>query len=282
MQVLSAVTLTRKTTMLQVFVLFAMALVHGLASAGTLGDRVVKASPIDEVVAQYPAMMSQGIRDGLAQSGRVDPLLAETISGVVGRAFSAADIRAQVVRDLDREMNEGQLQSVLEWYETPLAKKISRAEIQASSPSAWKEIETKSAALTQKYQGTERDRMFARFDKASRATESAVDTSIALQLSLASAMTAFRGGNGPSFEQMKQQIESQRFMLRGAVEQQVYAGYLYTYEQLSASELGLYLDFLESSAGSEFTRVVTNSVQQAILEPVETVGNQMIRLLNPN
>ena len=41
------------------------------------------------------------------------------------------------------------------------------------------------------------------------------------------------------------------------------------------------LEFLESSAGSAFSKVVTNSIQQAITEPVESIGKQMSRFLSP-
>ena len=102
--------------------------------------------------------------------------------------------------------------------------------------------------------------MFDRFDRASRATESAVDTSIAVQLGMATAMAAL-STDSVHYQQIRQRIEGQRSMLRGMMEQQVYDGYLYTYRNISNQELGLYLDFLESDAGSAFSRVVTNSIQ---------------------
>ncbi len=70
-------------------------------------------------------------------------------------------------------------------------------------------------------------------------------------------------------------------MLRGMVAQQVYDGYLYTYQELSTAELKDYITFLESDAGSTFTRVVTNSIQSAITDPVESVGSQLVRFFNP-
>ncbi len=94
-------------------------------------------------------------------------------------------------------------------------------------------------------------------------------------------MAAFNGSKGPTFEQLQQKIESQRGMLRGMVGQQVYVGYLYTYQDLSTAELKDYTAFLESDAGSAFTRVVTNSLQRSITEPVESVGSQLARFFNP-
>ncbi len=256
-------------------------LVCGSATASPLADSVLRASPIDEIVAQYPAMMSQGVREGLKQSGRVEPFVANTISSVVSNAFSAEDIRAQVVDDLAIGLDDQQLNSVLAWYETPLAEEISRAEVAASRPAAWEKVEAEASELQDRYEGSERAQLFDRFDRAARATESAVDTTVAVQLGLASAMAAFNGSKGPTFEQLQQKIEGQRDMLRGMVAQQVYVGYLYTYQDVTTSELKDYIEFLESNAGSAFTRVVTNSIQRSVTEPVETVGSQLTRFFNP-
>jgi hypothetical protein len=83
------------------------------------------------------------------------------------------------------------------------------------------------------------------------------------------------------YEQLERRIENQRGMLRGVVGQQVYDSYLYTYDKISAQELALYLDFLESPAGKQFSQVVTSSIQQAIMEPVESIGRQISRFMAP-
>nr|WP_227497988.1 DUF2059 domain-containing protein [Marinobacter santoriniensis] len=251
-----------------------------MAEAATTSRQVLEASPIDDIVAQYPAMMSRGIRQGLQRNDQVPPVVANAIGQVVSSSIRAEDIEQRILDDLDRSLSAEQLQSVKDWYETPQAGKLSRAEIAASAPSAWPTIQQQAPALNKRFKGTDRAKLFDRFDRASRATESAVDTAVALQLSLASAMSAL-SGEPASDAQTRQRIESQRDRLKGIVGQQVYDSYLYTYQDFSNQELKLYLDFLESDAGSAFTRVVTRSIQQAITEPVDNMGAQIARFLNP-
>ncbi len=255
-------------------------LVTGTAQAAPDAREVLAVSPVDDIVARYPAMMSQGIREGLKQNGQLPPMMANTIGNIVSSGFNSVDIEKQIVNDLQTSLTDSQLQAVHDWYETPVAKKISAAEIAASEPSAWQEIQASAAELNSQYKGTRRADMFDRFDRAARATESAVDTTIAVQLGLATAMAAF-SSDSANYEQLRQRIESQRSMLRGVVGQQVYDSYLYTYQNIGAQEMGLYLEFLESPAGSAFSKVVTNSIQQAITEPVESIGKQMSRFLSP-
>jgi len=252
----------------------------GGAHASTEARQALEASPVDDIVARYPAMMSQGIREGLKRSGQLPPMVADTIGNVVSNSFSAADIEQQIITNLQDRLTVAQLEAVENWYETPVARKISAAEIAASEPSAWQEIQARAPELNSKYKGTRKAEMFDRFDRASRATESAVDTTIAVQLGLATAMAAF-SSDSANYDQLRQRIESQRSMLTGVVGQQVYDSYLYTYENIGDQEMNLYLDFLESPAGAAFSKVVTNSIQQAITDPIESIGNQLARFLSP-
>ncbi|MDR9424471.1 MAG: DUF2059 domain-containing protein [Marinobacter sp.] len=252
----------------------------GVVQAAPDARQVLAASPVDDIVARYPAMMSQGIREGLGRSGQVPPMVANTIGSIVSNSFSAAEIEQQIVTDLQEQLTDIQLEAVQDWYETPLARKISAAEVAASAPAAWQKVQARAPALNKKYQGTRKAEMYDRFDRASRATESAVDTTIAMQLGLATAMASF-GSDPVDYDELRQEIESQRTRLRGIVGQQVYDSYLYTYEDIGAQEMGLYLGFLESPAGAAFSRVVTSSIQQAITDPVESVARQMARFLGP-
>ena len=255
-------------------------LVNGNAQAAPAARQVLEVSPVDDIVARYPAMMSQGIREGLKQNGQLPPMMANTIGNIVSSGFNSVDIEQQIIKDLQAKLTDSQLQAVHDWYGTPVARKISSAEIAASEPSAWPKIQSSAMELNSRYKGTRKAEMFDRFDRAARATESAVDTTIAVQLGLATAMAAF-SSDSANYEQLRQRIESQRSMLRGVVGQQVYDSYLYTYQNIGAQEMDLYLEFLESSAGSAFSKVVTNSIQQAITEPVESIGKQMSRFFSP-
>ncbi|MET4025908.1 hypothetical protein ABIE59_001433 [Marinobacter sp. MBR-99] len=254
-------------------------LLSGTAHASTDARDVLAASPIDDIVGQYPAMMSQGIRDGLKQSGQVPPMVADTIGYVVSSSYRAEDIERKLVASLDESLTNKQLEEVHAWYQTPVAQKISRAEIAASAPAAWSEVRSRAGELNEAYKGTTREKLFDRFDRASRATETTVDTTIAVQLGLATAMAAL-SSDSVHYERLRQRLENQRGMLQGMVGQQVYDSYLYTYRDISVQELGLYLDFLESESGKRFTDVVTESIQASITDPIETIGSQLARFRN--
>ncbi len=248
--------------------------------ASELAESVVRSSALGEVIEQYPAMLTEGISQGLSQTGNLDPMLKGAITGMVGQAFSSTKIRGQVVADLDDGLSEATLQKVLTWYQSPLGEQVSSLEASSAKPAAWKQIERRGPELIKKYQGTDREQLFTQFDRASRATESAVDTAIAVQTAFGTAMAAFNGQTA-DFDSIRAQVEGQRPMLTGLVEQQVYAAYLHTYESLSDAELKNYIAFMQSQEGDRYNEVVTNSVQQAIIRPVESIGNGLMRLFGP-
>lgn len=252
----------------------------GSASAAPDARQVLTASPVDDIVAQYPAMLSEGLRDGLAASGGVPPMVIETVGFIVRNSVTAEAIEREIVDGLARGLSDQQLQAVHDWYQTPVAKKIAQAEIAASAPSAWRELQAQAPALNQKYRGTDRARQFTRFDRASRATESSVDLAIAVQLGLVSAVSAI-SSDSVHYDALRQDIEGQRSMIEGVVGQQVYDSYLYTYRDIGQAEFEQYLAFLESDAGRAFSRVVIDSIETAITGPIEQVGSQLARFLGP-
>ena len=261
--------------------LVAAAVSPGAKQQQTVDARqVLRASPMDEIIAQYPAMMSQGIRDGLKQTGQVPPMVADAVGYMVSNSFNPQKIEQQVAGRLQAELSNGQLQAVADWYNTPVAQKISRAEVAASAPAVWPKISAQADQLAQRFGDTDRAKSFVRFDSASRATQSAVDTTIAVQLGLASTMAAF-SSDSVNFETLQRRIESQRPVLKGVVEQQVFNSYLYAYQDISGAEMEQYLRFLESDAGAAFTRVVSSGVKQAVIEPVESIGVQLGQFLAP-
>jgi hypothetical protein len=97
---------------------------------------------------------------------------------------------------------------------------------------------------------------------------------MAVQLELASAMAAF-SSDSVNFETLQKRIESQRPVLTGVVEQQVFNSCLYAYQNISGAEMEQYLRFLESDAGAAFIRAVSRGVKQAVIEPVESIGEQL-------
>lgn len=247
----------------------------------TLANQVIKSSGLSEMIRQFPVLLKEGIQQGAEQSGDKGAASSQKmimqISQIIDQAFVVSESIEGVRAELSAGLTEQELLNVLEWLSSPLGKKVSQMEVDIMSSDAYKDMQSQLLSLQEKYRGSERERLFQRFDKATNATEASLETAIAVQLTLASAMSASSNNpQMPSYEELKQSIESNRFMMRGVIGQQVFANYLYTYQKLTDDELEAYVNFVSSPAGNHYSLVVNEAVKNALLKPSELIGSKIM------
>ena len=252
-------------------------LVSQVVHASPLAESVVEASPLGAIADQSPAMLRTGIRDGLVGTGQVDPFLAETIAGIGSRAFSPQRVRSLLATALEDNLDNAQLEAVKAWYDLPLGRQLARAESQAAAPSSWEAIQAAGPALRERFEGTARQRLFDRYERATGATGTAVETAMAVQLELAESLASL--SEGDTVASVRAQVEGNRPAIERQVSEQVYLAFLSMYEAFPDEDLDTYLTFLESPAGRAYTASAGDAVHDAIMEPVSSVGNQLVRLL---
>lgn len=270
---------TRAFRACMVLVALVAAIGSPAASASSEAEAVVRLSPLGTIAEQSRTMIRAGIRDGLAATGQVDPLVAETIAGFGASAFDSRRIQARLVRDLESDLAGTELQAVNDWYESDLGQRLSRAESDSALPAAWESMTSEAGALRRQYDGSRRHQLYKRYDQALGASERAVETAMAVQLQLAEALAAL--SEGDTTQSVQDQVRANRPMIEQQISDQVYLAYLYTYQSFSDQELEQYLAFLESPAGQAFTDSASKSIHAAVMEPVSAVGTQLVRLLGP-
>lgn len=262
-------------------VIFLLFVAHSFSlhaqSNDELADKVVNRSGLLEMISQFPALLKEGVQQGAEQSGGNNQKLVMQISQIIDQAFGINESIEMVRKDLSKNLTEEELTRVLEWLDSPLGKKITALEISAMTSDAYQDMQTQLMALQEKYRGSPREKLFERFDKSTNATEASLETAIAVQLTLASAMSASSNSpHMPSYEYLKKSIEDNRFMMRGVIGQQVFANYLYTYQNLTDEELKSYVDFTSSPAGKNYSLVVNESIKNVLLKPSEVIGSKIM------
>ncbi len=242
-----------------------------------LANKIVNRSGLSEMINQFPALLKEGIRQGAEQSGGNSQKMVMQISQIIDQTFGINESIEIIRNDLSDQLTGQELASVLEWLDSPLGKKITAMETAAMTSSSFQDMQSQLLGLQEKYRGSEREKLFQSFDKATNATEASLETAIAVQLTLASAISASSDNpQMPSYEDLKKSIEDNRFMMRGVIGQQVFANYLYTYQQLTDQELKAYVDFTASPAGNHYSLVVNESIKNVLLKPSEVIGSKIM------
>lgn len=256
-----------------------MLLVTGAARAEPLAQAVVTHSPLGEISRHYPAMVRQGIRDGLVASGHVEAGLADSVAGLASLAFSGPRMRARLAADLQAGLSDNELTAVLDWYQSPLGRRLAASEADAAAPEAWGALAERGPELMNRARGTGRVTLFRRYDQALQATSRSIALAESAQKQLIPAYRSVMGASAPDSEILARQIEEHRPLVREQIAEQVYVAFLNTYASYSDEELTRYLAFLESGPGQAYARVAGDTIAAGLLEPLQAVSGQMARFL---
>lgn len=263
-----------------VILLFVAAILPVTARAGELAESVVRLSPLGEISRHYSSMVRQGLREGLMASGQVEPFLADSLAVLASGAFNGARMRSRLAADLSEKMSPDRLEEVQAWYRTPLGERLAAAEVAAARPEAWEAMSQAGAGRLEQARETDRVTLFRQYDTAVRVSDRAADIAEAAQRRLVPAYISVMGSRAPDAATLEKEISDHQPMVRAQIEQQAYMAFLGTYEAFSGAELRQYLEFLESDAGRDFTRIAGDTIGQNLLEPLDAVSSQIARLLS--
>lgn len=247
------------------------------AASPSLGETVVRSAAIDLMLAQYPVMIREGVEQGMTEAGEIRPDVLSAVGRRVANAFDAERMVGAVVQTLDKEMPAPALQAVNDWLLSPLGRKVIAAEVATTTLEGQKDMEARAAALSKQFQGSRRAKQFTDYDRSMRATDSALDAALAAQHALASTLASVSGGDAAALQSMHDAIDENRFMLRGLVSQQVFGTYLYAYRDLSDADMDAFVAFLNTPAGSAYTKALSQGLKLAMEQPVRELGSKALR-----
>ncbi len=243
-----------------------------------LTDRVFEKSGLSTLVKEFPAMIKEGMKASLQQHGEHSITDINRLESIIDSSVDTEKMSTDIRSHLAKGLNDQELTRVLQWFESPLGSKVVKLEAAASSADSFQKMSEQALSLQKKFRGTPREKLFNKFDRATRATEAGLETAMAVQRALVAEFT--RGTNiDGDYNQLLELVEANRFMTRGVVGQQVFTGYLYTYQTLGVEEINDYIRFAETPSGSRFFRVANTAIQKALLAPSRAIGKKLFDVI---
>lgn len=242
-----------------------------------LAEKVYQASGLNDMILRFPELLKEGVAGSVNQQNKKEDTFVKELSSIIDDAIDVNELATKMQRHLSNGLTESQLASVLAWFSSQTGSKIVALERQAISAESVKKMEMQVVELQRKYKGTDRERLFQDFDKATNMTESTLETAMAVQVALAGAFTA-EGASPMSYEQLQEVIEANRFMTRGLIGQQVYTSFLYIYEPLSIAEIQQYVDFARSPDGYRYTQVLNAALREVLIAPSQQIGRSIMKV----
>jgi type IV pilus assembly protein PilP len=214
------------------------------------------------------------------RQGAIDPKEFARVQGIFkesfGEAYRAEALYQSVESSLVNKYDEKRLLATLQWFRSPLGKKISQLEVRSSAPEASQEIAKFTAELKKKPAGKGRLALVQRLDKATSATEFPVQTNLDSFRSLMKAVDAIVPPEKRLKEgQLEKLVNDMRGELQTPLRETTLVNMLFTYRTLQDDELRQYVEFAESDSGRWFATASVDGLKSALAAASEKAYNKI-------
>lgn len=229
---------------------------------------------------QYPELFKNQLRQRQAD---IDPRLFEKLSKIIAETFPTDTFYQSVIESFQKKFNEKHILDVLDFLHSPLARKVAQIEVESSNPKAAEEIQKFVGQLQTQPPAKERLALIERLDRASAATELAVQTVLIMSREMAKgAYLALppeeREKQGPLEPQLEPLLKEAKAQIEAPIKKGILVNYLFTYRTVSDPDLAKYIEFYETEHGRWFTRVATEGLMHAMAATSEKFGKEVVKL----
>ena len=189
--------------------------------------------------------------------------------------FNATAAKGDVRQYFLEAFTVDDLKPVLKWLNTPLGKRITQYEEDASAPNVVANIEK----LAEPLKGNlVRVKQCKKIDEIVMGTESAVRMVINTQTSMMQALSSgFPGKQQISVDSLKLQLEKSKAVLYDFMASTLLSYQLISYQYVTNEELDLYIKFLETKRARKYSKVTINALEQALINSSRKFGQALLK-----
>lgn len=239
------------------------------ADRDKLIQELLEKSGAEQQISQLPEVIKVLLPielDIYGVKGEVASAFAEFNEKISTEFFVATDILEMVSKHLQQNFNRSHIERYLKWLDTKLGKKITKMEVDASSPEAALAIMTFAMELQEKPPEENRLALIERLIKTLDISEKGAKRSGAIFLEVTTGINQNLPQDRRIPEDMMKKMKTafQKTMVT-QLESFLVPTFLYTYQSLSDKELNKYINFLDTKAA----RWLTQNLFEAQLIAIE-------------
>jgi S1-C subfamily serine protease len=203
---------------------------------------------------------------------------------VIRLATNPARINTYIENQLASSLTIPELEQVLNWYKSPMGKKISELEFSSYADKKEQAKKLRLAFNLTRYQSASRADIFSRLDEATTSTAAMVElqTNLIVQnqildLVLSNSKELDQASIDQIIQNFKSNIDPYLDIFAG---QLVFAGFVYTYRGLSETELEAYLSFSETEAARNYYSILNKKSNTVLLDCNRKILTSIMRVMN--
>jgi hypothetical protein len=194
---------------------------------------------------------------------------------VIEKAYDPARMNRELVVEVAKRQQAEPLEKALVAMRSPLARRITALEVEASRPEAAEQLLAFAGRLPTNPPSPQRHELILRIEEVTRSTDVAQAVHDATLLGLLRAATVARGGPQEELAQLERTLAESAPQRREAMHNQVVLSLLFTYRSVSEAELAEYVKLLESDSLRWFNDVVSRGLVVVLTQAAERAGDEL-------
>jgi len=236
-------------------------------------ERLLEASGLVKQVGEFPDQLRMGFAQGLEQGAQLPDELGQAMLESIDRAVLPSVILQDIATSVSAALTETEIQGLLQWYDTDTGRAITRAEEQASTPEASREMMEKAEELLA---DSERVEAAFRLDRLIGATDMIMGMQKSSTLAVSSAMMQAMAPEVPvNVEEFEAGWASVAGQMRLQLQQMVVLSFVYTYRSIDDDSLASYEEFLGQPAAQVFHKASMDGMTKGVDRAVTAWGSEI-------
>jgi len=238
-------------------------------------ERLMALSGLTKQVTQFPDMIVAGMAQARQQNPNVSEQAYRALATSAKRAIQPGDILADIKSTLKKSLTEQEVGQLLDWFESPTGKAVTKVEEDASTPVAYQNMMKQMPELLGK-----KDLLAyaKRIDALTGTTDMALHMQEYTQIAIYSGMMAELHPKAPlNIAPLRAQMDAHLAQTRAATEKMIDISYIYAYQHLSPEQRAAYEAFNKTPAAKKFNATAGTSMQEGMETAVSKWAGDLAR-----
>jgi len=235
--------------------------------------RLMALSGIPKQVAEFPGLIRAGLEQARQQGSPIPNVEFDEVMMSIEGAFQPSEILTTIGVEAKNSISESEAKDLLSWYESDLGRRITKAEENASTPAAYKEMIREARSLLADKKRVE---IAKKLDGLVNVTDIAMqlqeDVGIAVFIAISKIMNPDQPVN---IEPFLVKMFAQEHQTRANIQQLVIVSYVYSYKDIDIGSLEKYVEFNERPNTRHFNDSVIKGLKYALNNSIDKMATSM-------
>jgi uncharacterized protein YbaP (TraB family) len=239
-------------------------------------------SGMEEQIRNLPVAIQIGFDQIRDQDDRIQQIPEDfyvNIKELLAESFAADNLNAMVLRHMEAQMSQDEMQRILNWLNSPFGKSCTQLFKASLTPKVPAKLQEFMNTMQQSPPSSTRLKLIQEVASATKTLDIILEIAVNTQLVVTTVITVtLPAVQKRPFSTILDEVEKNRPLLEPRVEQQIQPLLLYIYRSLSDAELEQYIRFAKSSIGAQYYRSMLNGIKLALMDSSIRFGASMAQL----